>query len=85
VQSCRRASCALQSGVEVPCQAIRQQIAPTRSRSSESHRPTRDVHEVIRVRHYNGARDGYESQWLFTNEQRRPGAEGVDDTATSED
>jgi pilus assembly protein CpaF len=82
----RLASCALQSGVELPYQAIRQQIADAiqfvlhLSRT----RRRRYVHELIRVGRYDGARDCYEPETLFANDNRRPEPEGAHDTATSE-
>lgn len=83
----RLASCALQSGVELPYQAIRQQIADAIHVVLHLSRTERRryVHEVIRVGRYNGARDCYELETLFTNEHRHPGPEGVHDTATGED
>jgi pilus assembly protein CpaF len=83
----RLASCALQSGVDLPYQAIRQQIADAIHVVLHLGRTDRRryVHEVIRVGRYNGARDCYEPETLFTNEHRRPGPEDVHDTATCED
>jgi pilus assembly protein CpaF len=83
----RLASCALQAGVELPYQAIRQQIADAIQfvlHLSRTHR-RRYVHELIRVGRYDGARDCYEPETLFTNDNRRPESEGAHDTATSED
>jgi pilus assembly protein CpaF len=83
----RLASCALQSGVELPYQAIRQQIADAiqfvlhLSRADSR----RYVQELIRVGRYNGARDCYESQALYKREYRQSGQEAVRDPATSED
>jgi predicted DNA-binding transcriptional regulator AlpA len=66
----RLASCALQSGVELPYQAIRQQIADAiqfvlhLSRTDSR----RYVQEVIRVGRYDGARDCYQPETLFKHE-----------------
>jgi pilus assembly protein CpaF len=83
----RLASCALQSGVELPYQAVRQQIADAIQfvlhLSRTEHR--RYVRELIHVGHYNGAQDCYEPETVFTSDNRRPGPEGVHDTATSKD
>jgi pilus assembly protein CpaF len=83
----RLASCALQSGVELPYQAIRQQIADAIQfvlhLSRESSR--RYVQEVIRVGRYNGARDCYELETVFKHEHQRSDPEAVHDPATSED
>ena len=82
----RMASCALQSGVELPYQAIRQQIADAIHlvlHLSRVHR-RRYVHELVRVGRYNGAQDAYEPETLFTNEHRRREPEDAHDTVTSE-
>lgn len=83
----RLASCALQGGVELPYQAIRQQIADAihlvlhLSRT----RRRRYVHEVIRVGDYNAARDAYELETVFIGADQRPDAEGEYDRATTKD
>jgi pilus assembly protein CpaF len=82
----RLASCALQSGVELPYQAIRQQIADAIQFVLHLSRKDsrRYVQEMIRVGRYNGARDSYEPETLFTHEAWRAGPEDVYDTATNE-
>jgi pilus assembly protein CpaF len=69
----RLASCALQGGVDVPYQAIRQQIAD--AVQVVLHLTRRDrrrvVHEVLRVCRYNGLGDGYDAETLFVNKPRR--------------
>jgi pilus assembly protein CpaF len=83
----RLASCALQSGVELPYQAIRQQIADAIQFVLHLNRTDRRryVQEVIRVGRYNGARDCYEPETLFKHGHRRPGPEDVHDTVTRKD
>jgi len=83
----RLASCALQSGVELPYQAIRQQIADAIQFVLHLNRTRRRryVHELIRVGRYNGAHDCYEPETVFKHELWRPGPEIVHDTTTSED
>jgi pilus assembly protein CpaF len=63
----RLASCALQGGVELPYQAIRQQIADAIQFVVHLSRTNghRYVHELLRVGRYNGARDCYEPETLF--------------------
>jgi pilus assembly protein CpaF len=82
----RLASCALQGGIDLPYQAIRQQIADAIQFVLHLTRKDRRryVQEMIRVRRYKLAHDGYESETLF-NEHRRPAPEGRHDTATCED
>jgi pilus assembly protein CpaF len=83
----RLASCALQSGVELPYQAIRQQIADAiqfvlhLSRTDSR----RYVQELIRVGRYDGARDGYEPETVFKHEDPQSGPEAVYGTVTRED
>lgn len=70
----RFASCALQSGIELPYQAIRQQIADSIQivlHLSRTHR-RRYVDQVIRIGRYDGTRDRYESDTLFTSAHGRP-------------
>jgi pilus assembly protein CpaF len=83
----RLASCALESGVDLPYLAIRQQIADAIQFVLHLSRTDRRryVQEVIRVGRYDGAHDRYEPETVFTHEQRRRELEGVHDTATSED
>lgn len=83
----RLASCALQGGVELPYQAVRQQIADAIQIVVHLSRVGRRryVHEVIRVGRYNGARDRYEPDTLFTNDHRRRGPEDGHGTASNED
>lgn len=83
----RLASCVLQGGVDLPYQAIRQQIADAIQFVVHLVRKDRRrfVHELLRVGCYNGARDVYELETLFCNQYRRPTREVRDDTATSED
>ena len=68
----RLAACVLQSGIELPYQAVRQQIADAihlvLHLSRKDHR--RFVQELIRVGRYNGAHDCYEPESLFSNERR---------------
>jgi pilus assembly protein CpaF len=82
----RLASCALQSGVELPYQAIRQQIADAIQFVLHLTRThcRRYVQQLIQVGRYNGARDSYEPETLFKYQYRRSGPEDVHDTATSE-
>jgi pilus assembly protein CpaF len=82
----RLASCALQSGVELPYQAVRQQIADAIHVVLHLGRTDRRryVHELIRVGRYDGVHDCYEPEILFKKEHRRPGPEVLHDTATSE-
>jgi len=83
----RLASCALQGGVELPYQAIRQQIADAIQvvlHLNRAHQ-RRYVTELIRVERYNGARDGYDSETLFKNDDRRSEPEEVHGTATRPD
>jgi len=75
----RMASCALQSGVELPYQAIRQQIADAIQFVLHLSRTDgrRYVQELIRVGRYNGARDCYEPEVLFKYEQLRARSEDL--------
>jgi pilus assembly protein CpaF len=83
----RLASCALQGGIDLPYQAIRQQIADAIQFVLHLTRKDRRryVQELIRIGRYNGAHDGYEAETLFTHEHRRPDPENRHDTATNED
>jgi pilus assembly protein CpaF len=83
----RVASCALQSGVELPYQAVRQQIADAIQFVLHLTRTQRRryVHELIRVARYNGARDGYEAETLFNTDEPSPEQEEVHGTATRKD
>jgi pilus assembly protein CpaF len=80
----RLASCALQSGVELPYQAVRQQIADAIHVVLHLRRVYRHryVDELLRVGRYNAARDCYEAEILFRNEHPRRGLEGVHEAAT---
>jgi len=83
----RLASCVLQAGVDLPYQAIRQQIADAIQvvlHLNRAHQ-RRYVTELIRVERYNGARDGYDSETLFKNDDRRSEPEEVHGTATRPD
>ena len=83
----RLASCALQGGVDLPYQAIRQQIADAIHvvlHLSRAHR-RRYVYEVIRVGAYDGAHDCYKSETLFKNADRCSEPEDVHATATRQD
>jgi pilus assembly protein CpaF len=83
----RLASCALQGGIDLPYQAIRQQIADAIQLVLHLTRKDRRrfVHELMRVGRYNGTRDEYEPETLFSNRHRRPRPEVPHDTAPSED
>jgi pilus assembly protein CpaF len=83
----RLTSCALQSGVDLPYQAVRQQIADAIQFVLHLSRADRRryVQEVIRVGCYNGARDCYEPETVFKHEHCQPGREAVHGTAASED
>lgn len=83
----RLSSCALQGGVELPYRAIRQQIADAIHVVLHLSRTQRRryVRELIRVGCYNGVRDSYELETLFTSADRRPEPEGVHDMAPRED
>jgi pilus assembly protein CpaF len=83
----RLASCALQGGIDLPYQALRQQIAdaiPFVLHLARQDR-RRVVQELMRIRRYDGTRDHYESETWFANERRRPRAEVRHDTVPSED
>ena len=83
----RLASCALQGGVELPYQAIRQQIADAIHLVLHLSRTQRRrcVREVILVEGYNGACDAYELEPLFNQPDGRSNPERVYDTATGKD
>ncbi len=83
----RLASCALQGGIDLPYQAIRQQIADAIQFVLHLTRNDRRrfVHELMRVGRYDGARDGYEPETLFSNEHRRPKPEVRHETAANEE
>jgi pilus assembly protein CpaF len=83
----RLASCALQGGVDLPYHAIRQQIADAIQFVLHVTRKDRRrcVHELIRVGPYNGTRDGYEPETLFSTEHVQPNREVRHETATTED
>jgi pilus assembly protein CpaF len=83
----RLASCALQSGIDLPYAAIRQQIADAIHLVVHlgRHDRRRYVQEVIRVRRYNGATDRYEPDVVFSHARRRGAEEeGLDDPAANE-
>jgi pilus assembly protein CpaF len=83
----RLASCALQGGVDLPYRAIRQQIAD--AIQFVLHLTRRDrariVQELIRVTRYNGTRDGYEAELVFSSEDRQSDPEVRHETATRQD
>jgi pilus assembly protein CpaF len=63
----RFSSCVVQSGVELPYQAVRYQIADAIDVVLHlgRHRGARVVEELIRVGRYDASRDGYETVALF--------------------
>ena len=63
----RFASCVVQSGVELPYQAVRYQIAEAIDLVLHlgRHRGTRHVEELIHVERYDVGRDGYDHRVLF--------------------
>src|SRR5471032_1914465 len=70
----RFSSCVVQSGVELPYVAIRQQIGDTISLVLHlgRHDGSRVVKELIRVGRYDVARDRYERDELFSSGECRP-------------
>jgi len=68
----RLASCVLQGGIDLPYQAIRQQIGDAIQFVLHLTRKDRRrfAHELIRVGRYNETRDGYEPETVFSNDHR---------------
>jgi pilus assembly protein CpaF len=66
----RLSSCVVQSGVELPYQAVRYQIADAIDLvlHLDRHRGARVVEELIRVDRYDVQRDGYEIVVMFSNQ-----------------
>jgi pilus assembly protein CpaF len=70
----RFSSCVVQSGIELPYQAVRYQIADAIDLVLHLGRRdgTRVVRELIRVGRYDVGRDQYERDELFSSGERRP-------------
>lgn len=82
----RLASCALQGGIDLPYQAIRQQIGDAIQFVLHLARKDRRrvVHELMRVGRYDPTRDGYELETL-SNQRRQPQAEASHERAVSQE
>ena len=82
----RLASCALQGGIDLPYQAIRQQIGDAIQFVLHVARKDRRrvVHELMRVGRYDPTRDGYELETL-SNQRRQPQAEASHERAVSQE
>ena len=70
----RLSSCVVQSGIELPYQAVRYQIAQAIDLVLHLSRRdgTRMVRELIRVGRYDVTRDSYERDELFSSGESRP-------------
>ena len=70
----RFSSCVVQSGIELPYQAVRYQIADAIDLVLHlgRHDGSRVVRELIRVGRYDVSRDRYERDELFSSGESRP-------------
>ena len=82
----RLASCALQGGIDLPYQAMRQQIGDAIQFVLHLARKDRRrvVHELMRVGRYDPTRDGYELETL-SNQRRQPQAEASHERAVNQE
>jgi len=79
----RFASCVVQSGVELPYQAVRYQIAEAIDLVLHlgRHRGIRHVEELIHVERYDVGRDGYDHRVLFRGSHAASHDRGHDDVS----
>ena len=76
----RLAACVLQSGLELPYAAIRQQVATSVDLvlHLDRRRGVRIVSELLRIRGYDAARDRYEIEQVFARHAGRDAAKTGD-------